>query len=191
MRGLERSCVVVWVVKLVGWLGCYGELLASVFGKMEDMMESFMNKFALTEEERKPVIIRSSGKLQVRSSKSFLVGKLLTQKHFNREVLKHTLRRLWRPKAEVSISDGVDGRFIFAFNSPEERARVVNGGPWLFDHCLLALAAADLVSNPARLPLIRQEFWVQVKGLPLVYMTRETAKLIGDALGTFVVGDQS
>lgn len=39
--------------------------------------------------------------------------------------------------------------------------------------------------------LLKQEFWVQIKGLLLVFMTRVMGKHIGEALSEYVVSDQN
>ncbi|BFG14566.1 hypothetical protein CerSpe_008400 [Prunus speciosa] len=98
---------------------------------------------------------------------------------------------LWRPKANVQIIDIEDDRFVFSFPTLAARDTIMRGGPWTFNHSLLIMAPADGWQTPSKIPLRQQEFWVQAKGLPLVFMTRAMGKLIGDALGLHVVTDQS
>lgn len=52
------------------------------------------------------------------------------------------------------------------------------------------LAEADNLVNPASIPLVSQEFWVQVKGLPMAYMTRRMGQFIGNQIGDHVLTDQ-
>ncbi|TQD91520.1 hypothetical protein C1H46_022918 [Malus baccata] len=89
---------------------------------------------------------------------------------------------LWRPKAKVTIVELDDDRFSIGFKNERERAMVLKGGPWLYDGALLILAEADTLANPNEIPLYTQEFWVQVKGLPLAYMTRRMGQFIGNQL---------
>lgn len=49
---------------------------------------------------------------------------------------------------------------------------VLKGSPWLYDGALLGLAKDDILVHLARIVLHDQEFWIQVKGLPLAYMTQ-------------------
>lgn len=56
---------------------------------------------------------------------------------------------------------------------------------------LLAMAEADGTTKPEHIPLLSQAFWVQVRSLPLAYMTRMMGNIIGNALGGYVVTDQS
>lgn len=80
---------------------------------------------------------------------------------------------------------------MFSFQTKAARDTIMRGGPWTFNHSLLIMAAANRLLDPLIIPLRNQKFWVQVKGLPLVFMTRAMGKLISDALGTYVVTDQS
>lgn len=77
----------------------------------------------------------------------------------------------------------------FGFNNERERSTMIRGRPWLFEGALLILAAANDLTHPFGISLKLQEFWVQVKELPLVYMTRQIAKFVGNHLGTYVVMD--
>ncbi|KAM1293255.1 hypothetical protein ACFX2H_019942 [Malus domestica] len=82
--------------------------------------------------------------------------------------------------------------FTFGFNTKQERTTIQNGGSWLYNkQSLLALEEADDLTHPARVQLSYQDFWVQIKGLPICYMTRQMGKLIGNILGVYVLLDQS
>lgn len=83
---------------------------------MDDVTEMFCRHFVLTEEERRPVVILEANLPRVQSSEVFLVGNVFSHKTFNKEVFKHTMRRLWKPKADVVIVDG-DGDHKEVFGS--------------------------------------------------------------------------
>lgn len=53
-------------------------------------------------------------------------------------------------------------------------------GPWLYDGALVVLAEVNELVNPVSILLTSQEFWIQVKGLPLPYMTRHMGQFIGN-----------
>lgn len=90
---------------------------------------------------------------------------------------------LWMPKAKVTIVELKEGLFSFGFDSKRERAMVQKRGPWLFDGGLLALAEADSLAQSDNIPLSCQEFWIQIKGLPLAYMTRHMGQFVGNQRG--------
>ncbi|CAB4282536.1 unnamed protein product [Prunus armeniaca] len=56
----------------------------------------------------------------------------------------------------------------------------------LFNGYFLALAKATGITNPKHIPILKQDFWVQVKGLPFGYITRTVGKIIDDALGGYM-----
>ncbi|BFG30372.1 hypothetical protein CerSpe_166460 [Prunus speciosa] len=101
------------------------------------------------------------------------------------------MANIWRPKANVLIVLLKHDLLTFAFNTREERDMVKKGGSWLFNGYLVALAEVDGVSNLTKILLTSQEFCVQVKGLPLSFMTRLMGSMIGEALGGYVVTDPS
>lgn len=61
----------------------------------------------------------------------------------------------------------------------------------LYDGALLILAETDTLANHNKIPFYAQEFWVQIKGLPLAYMTRHMGQFIGNQSGEPILTDQS
>ncbi|KAB2602170.1 hypothetical protein D8674_003175 [Pyrus ussuriensis x Pyrus communis] len=49
----------------------------------------------------------------------------------------------------------------------------------------------DDILQPLRIPLLFEEFWIQLKGLSMCYMTREMGKFIENLVGEYVVAYQS
>ncbi|BFG21546.1 hypothetical protein CerSpe_078200 [Prunus speciosa] len=146
-------------------------LLDFSVGFMDDMMNRFAGRFALTDEEQAELVVEQHEVKHLLTSKFLLVGKLLTRKPYNKEAFKRTMASLWRPKAQVQIIDMEEDKFVFSFQTRAARDTIMRGGPWTFNHSLLLMATADGLLDPLSSPLRSQEFWVQVKGLPLVFMT--------------------
>ncbi|XP_068340395.1 uncharacterized protein [Pyrus communis] len=99
--------------------------------------------------------------------------------------------QLWRPKAKVTIVELDDDLFSFGFDNNRESAMVLKGGPWLYNGALLVMVKADTLAHPTQIALYTQEFWIQVKGLLLAYMTRHMGQFIGNQIGEHVLIDQS
>ncbi|CAB4309815.1 unnamed protein product [Prunus armeniaca] len=72
---------------------------------MDDPMTRFVVRFALTDEEQAELVVDKHEVKDLLTSKFLLVGKLLTQKPYNKEAFKHTMASLWHPKAQVQIID--------------------------------------------------------------------------------------
>ena len=67
-----------------------------------------------------------------------MVGKLLTNRPFNIDVMLGTLRVVWKisKDAEVTVIDF--NLFLFKFYSMKDKHRVLEGSPWPFNKNLIA-----------------------------------------------------
>lgn len=115
----------------------------------------------------------------------------MTRKSIVNERFKRRMMHLWRPKARVSIEELEDDLFSFGFDNRRQKTMVLKGRPWMYDGALLVLAEADTLAHPSRIALHTQEFWIQIKGLPLAYVTRHIGQFIGNQIGNHVLTDQS
>ncbi|KAM1482937.1 hypothetical protein ACFXTO_035182 [Malus domestica] len=68
---------------------------------------------------------------------------------------------------------------------------ILKGEPWLYDGALLVLGEADTLAHPSWIALNTKEFWIEIKGLPLAYMTRHIGQFIGYQISEHVLNDQS
>lgn len=170
----------------------FWSLITTSLMTMKDIVSKFSGKFAITEEEQEVIVIDKQEVDSLKSSRVFLVGKVLTLKSFNKESFKRRMQTLWYPKAQVLIFDLEDDCFAFGFNSQAERTTILRGGPWLFNkQFMLVLGEADNMTYLTRVLLVHQDFWVQVKGLPFCYITRQMGKFLGNTLGNYVLTDQT
>jgi hypothetical protein len=81
------------------------------------------------------------------------------------------------------VQDISDNLFVFQFPDEHERTRVMNGSPWMFDNYLLALKEFDGSIPAVQVQFTQAWFWVQLHGVPLYYMTRETGERVGGTIG--------
>lgn len=156
---------------------------------MDEMLHSFAFRFGLTEDEKHEVVVSADGDCRI--SQYPLVGKLLAHKNYNKEVFMSFFRNLWRSRVEVTIQALSGDRFLFAFSSDEDHQTVLHRGPWTFKKMLLLLSLVHDYDIPQHIPLRRQAFWIQAFGIPLVFMTMEMGKVIGQSLGSLVNVDQN
>lgn len=63
----------------------------------------------------------------LKSSKVFLVGKVLASKPINKESFKRQMWNLWSLKVHVLIFDLEHDHFAFGFNSLSERTTLLRG----------------------------------------------------------------
>ncbi|KAM1070563.1 hypothetical protein ACFX13_002380 [Malus domestica] len=128
---------------------------------MEDMVSKFFEQFVITKDEQQILVVDAKEASTLRSSKVFLVGK--------------------------------NDIFAFGFNTKQGRTVIQpGGGPWLYNkQYLLVLEEADNVTQPLKVLLSYQDFWVQIKELLICYMTRQMGKLLGNHLGEYILSGQS
>lgn len=118
-----------------------------------------------------------------------LVGRVLTRKQVHLEALERTLTSAWDLTKGVRMQKIGENSLLFQFDHVIERNRVMWRGPWSFDRNLVVLRKIEKGQDPLEVDLSKCEFHVQVTGLPVISESEALAKLIGDALGTFVILD--
>ena len=155
----------------------------------EELVEEW-RKFSLTEDEGAGFTVEEDamGNSLVQGSHC-LLGKLITDKPFNKVALKSTMLRLWGVARGTMAQIIGDNLFIFQFKDEFERTRVLNGSPWLFNNYLLALNEFNGSCPAAQIQFSKCCFWVQLHGIPLNYMTEQTGQRLGNAMGKVVKVD--
>ncbi|GMY17896.1 hypothetical protein FCV25MIE_13135 [Fagus crenata] len=141
-------------------------------------------KFSLTEAEAPGFAVEEDamGEMITIGAKC-LLGKLVTDKFFSKEALKAMMLRLWGASRGITVKTIKDNLFVFQFPDEYERTRIMNGSPWLFDNSLLALKEFDGSIPATQVQFTHSWFWVQLHGIPLYYMTRETGEQVGGTIG--------
>ncbi|RYQ98245.1 hypothetical protein Ahy_B08g094302 isoform A [Arachis hypogaea] len=121
------------------------------------------------------VTINKKEKKEYRENYINLVGKIVADREISFKASKNALLGIWgNQRTSSSLRDQRRG------------VQILKGGPWCVKGHLLNLqlwgqnAAIYEVSHEF------MEFWVQIHGVPLEYMERETAETIGNMLGVVV-----
>ena len=154
-------------------------------GSMTEELVEEWRKFSLTKDEAPRFIVEGDAMGKAKEMGSHcLLGKLIIDKYFNRAVFKTTMLRLWGFAWGMTIQTMGDNLFLFQFSDEFERERVMQGSPWLFDNYQLALNAFDGSCPVHQIRFTHSCFWVQLHGVPMYYMTKETGERVGNVMGT-------
>ncbi|XP_061993474.1 uncharacterized protein LOC133711356 [Rosa rugosa] len=137
---------------------------------------------------RRPVDLWPSHGEGLRRSQTYLVGKLLTARAFNKRSFMGMFRRAWRLNGRYTVQEH-DDRFLFTLSDPTDPNRILPGGPWGFDRAPVVLAPYDGVGAIKDVSLIKLAFWIKVRGLPLDFHMDRCLRRVGSALGRFVQKD--
>ena len=109
-----------------------------------------------------------------------LVGKVLSNKYINREAFRAVIPKIWQTTLDVEVVQ--DNTFLFYFRNQGDRLRILSGGPWSFDNCLLVLEKPSRVGNIASLAFNQATFWIQIPLAPLLCMTKEMGEFVGQLI---------
>ncbi|OAP10458.1 hypothetical protein AXX17_AT2G09650 [Arabidopsis thaliana] len=91
------------------------------------------------------------------------------------------LPRSWGLATRVHARILDDRRIQFRFQSAVDLASVMLRGPWLFNHWFVALQRWEDFPRPDFLTFI--DLWVQVRGIPVLYLSTMTVRFIASTLG--------
>ncbi|KAL5806119.1 hypothetical protein ACOSQ4_028852 [Xanthoceras sorbifolium] len=112
-----------------------------------------------------------------------LVGKILTTKLINRDAFRTIIPKIWRTTQTFIIENVKENVFVFQFQNQADKRRVLTGGPWSFDKCLIVLEEPLGDGKFLEMGFTNVQFWVQLHNVPLVCMTKEIGWALGNKIG--------
>ncbi|KAK5782901.1 hypothetical protein PVK06_037406 [Gossypium arboreum] len=104
----------------------------------------------------------------------------------NREAMYRIFRTLWFTKEEVDFVALNDKIIIVKFWCVEDRSRILNLTPCLFDNCLFSMLSFVKGKDINTYEFNLSSFWLRVYNVPLEFMDRATALDVGKAIGEVV-----
>ncbi|XP_042941294.1 uncharacterized protein LOC122275977 [Carya illinoinensis] len=149
-----------------------------------DDLEDRWDKLQLTEEENAVIDLNAVhlGRVKAKGDKS-LVGKLISDRKVNKEVIRSTMNNIWRLAGSFTFHDILPNLFVVTFDNQKDKQRVLDGKPWLFDNQLLLLKPFDGFTLPQKMNFDYEAFWVHLNNLPLACMNLEVGTQIGKTIG--------
>ena len=118
-----------------------------------------------------------------------ILFKLLTNRAFNGEAFKGTMRNLWALLGGVTIRDIDDKLFMAVFNTREDIKRVFIQGPWNFDKKLILMVQFENDMQPTAVIFNQAAFWIRIHNLPILSMIRDIGEDIGNDIGRTIEVD--
>jgi hypothetical protein len=115
-----------------------------------------------------------------------VVGKLFVDHIVSKETIKKELLTWWKLLGTISFKILGENLFLIEFTSEEDKGRVLEGRPWVFEGSLFLIEDFDGCTSPAELSFDKAAFWIRMKNLPLACMGRETGRMLGSSVGTMV-----
>ncbi|XBI32923.1 hypothetical protein VPH35_056302 [Triticum aestivum] len=148
-----------------------------------------MRGLKLSDEEKKGVRIRFSGKETGKNVAAQAVGKVLSEKLAHPDAISLTLGKIWCPIKGTDCKEIGVNQFVFTFNQETGKRKALDNGPWMFDKDLVVVEDYDPSKRPEDYQFNEIPIWVRVFDLPLGMMNMESAEDIGNLIGRFVEAD--
>ncbi|MBA0788525.1 hypothetical protein Gotri_027574 [Gossypium trilobum] len=153
-----------------------------------DEINELLERLKFSEEESVQVVSTSEDKM-TQGFESWAVGKIMAREQPNREAMYRVFKSLWYTKEEVDFVSLKEGVIIVKFGCLEDRSRILNLMPWLFDRCLFVMVPFEKGKNFGSYEFCLSPFWLRVYSLPLELMDRQMALNIGNAIGELMAID--
>lgn len=115
----------------------------------------------------------------VRKPHLTLVGKIISGNPFKSVIVHMIVRRIWFTQEPITMDQISLNTFIFSFKCVADRDRVWNRSPWTINGAHLALKAWRPEMSIRDFDFSHSTFWIQIRGLPLQYMSKENGLKIG------------
>lgn len=121
--------------------------------------------------------------------KEALVIKLL-DKTVGFKIMKNKLTSIWKLVGGFDLMDVDNGFYMVKFDLPEDREKVIAGGPWMvFDHYLVVSSwSPDFVSSTTKIE--KTMVWVRFPGMNLVYYDESILLAMAYVIGKPIKVDQ-
>ncbi|KAH7834805.1 hypothetical protein Vadar_019912 [Vaccinium darrowii] len=118
-----------------------------------------------------------------------LFGKILAQRHLNKQGVSNILNLAWKTKESFTISPWKDNLYLFRFKSSSDKETILRKGPWSVMNNLLVLKEFQKGSTVEEMDFSLCPFWIQVHGLPISCLTKSNAIKIGKQFADFLEVD--
>ncbi|CAI9787156.1 unnamed protein product [Fraxinus pennsylvanica] len=150
---------------------------------MDHLLEGLCERLSLKEMEEDGLLLEESlVEEMIARGKKCLIFKLLTVKHFNKEALKSTMKKVWSASRLISIRDLSPNLFIVEFGDERGKEKVKREGPWSFDRHLVITKDVVGLQQVHQVAMKEALFWVKIHDLPAMVRNANVSKTVGNAL---------
>ncbi|KAJ7961439.1 Zinc CCHC-type-like protein [Quillaja saponaria] len=118
-----------------------------------------------------------------------LVGKLLCGRQFKNHVISIIVSKAWKPSAGFMVLEVDFNKFVFTFANKREKQKVLSFTAWTINGAPLIIKPWDPSLSVHDIDFSTTCFWVQVHGLPPLYVSKANAIKIGSEIGNVLETD--
>ncbi|RYR44283.1 hypothetical protein Ahy_A08g040637 [Arachis hypogaea] len=140
--------------------------------------------------EGKVIKLNKSGEMGYKKDCLNVVGKLISDKEINFKTCKNALLGMWGNPQGVAVTDIGRKKILFSFKDRKKGLQIIQNGPWNVKGNMINLRLWKEGESVFEVDHDFMKFWIQVHGIPLEFMEKETARLIGEMLGVLVEAEE-
>ncbi|RYR32887.1 hypothetical protein Ahy_A10g047413 [Arachis hypogaea] len=140
--------------------------------------------------EGKVIKLNKPGEMGYKKDCLNVVGKLISDKEINFKTCKNALLEMWGNPQGVAVTDIGRKKILFSFKDRKKGLQIIQNGPWNVKGNMINLRLWREGESVFEVDHDFMEFWIQVHGIPLEFMEKETARLIGEMLGVLVEAEE-
>nr|KJB61256.1 hypothetical protein B456_009G348300 [Gossypium raimondii] len=155
---------------------------------MTEEINDLLERLKFSEEESIQVISKNDVQ-NARGFESWAVGKIMATEIPNREAMYRVFKSLWFTKEEVDFVALKEGVVIVKFGCQEDRSRILNLTPWLFDRCLFSMLPFEKGKDFDSYEFWWSPFWLRIYNIPFELLERQMVLDVRNALGELVAID--
>ncbi|MBA0575724.1 hypothetical protein Golob_024102, partial [Gossypium lobatum] len=180
-----RSLLVT--LELLDQIVIHHPFLGAILGpRTTEDINKLLEKLKFSEEEATKVVSTKLGSINSQGFEAWAIGKIMFVEKVNREAMYRVFKSLWFTKEEVNFVALKEGAILVKFGNVEDRKRILNLSPWLFDQCLFAMLPYVKRTRSGVLRFQLNSIWVRIFSIPLEYMDTQVAMDVGSAIGEVI-----
>ncbi|KAF4365141.1 hypothetical protein F8388_011071 [Cannabis sativa] len=152
----------------------------------EDDLATFYKEIALDDDEADiniDVVDQSLLDEGVMVVAKMIVGRVISTRSVDCNDLIYAVNNFWKIQGSFTVKARGMNMFVFHFDLITDRKRVLEGGPWVFKHCLLELKEPDDVLAPTKMVFDYALFWIQIHKVLVCCMTKAWGFELGKSAG--------
>lgn len=113
----------------------------------------------------------------------------MAEEKFNKEAMYRVFRSMWFTKEPVCFVALDEKMFLVKFRRIEDRERILNMSPWLFDQCLISLVPFEKNKDHKDYNFSLVPYWIRIFNVPLENMNKQVALELARAVGEVIAID--
>ncbi|MFQ6666963.1 hypothetical protein Gotur_033146 [Gossypium turneri] len=106
---------------------------------MAEDINNLLARLKFSEEESMSVVGLRKDSMDDQGYEAWAIDKVLSKDKINRDAMYRVLKLIWFTKEPVSFVFMDEGAYLVKFGIIEDRTRILNMAPWLFDQCLFSI----------------------------------------------------